>query len=106
MNSETSNLVNKILLGIFVFILTIIMNTTLRPTTIKPIQTTVATTQTKTYVKKETSGEPMMTNNQKAALFLAFPLGGMIWLTGYTLIKNRQKLKKLTKIEREPRVVF
>jgi len=101
-----STIVNKILLGFLLFLLTIAMNTIFRPTTINKIEhRTVQTTTVEKYTPKVVS-HSNFTNNQKAAFFFAFPLGGMIWITSYSLYRNRKKIKALTKLEREPRVVF
>ena len=108
MNEPSPAIVHKILAGFLLFLLTILMNTLLRPDSskVQPITYSVPT-ETKTYVRKEPS-KSNFSNNQKAAMFLAFPLGGMIWLASYTLIKNRKKITHATKskLERESRVVF
>ena len=56
--------------------------------------------------KAKTYSEPYLSNNQKAALFLLFPIGGVVWLGSYSIISNRNKIKKSIKIERESKVVF
>jgi len=100
-----SDTVNKIILGFLFFLLTILMNTMFRQAPLKhysPSTTTV--TIEKTVKKVETHSN--FSNNQKAAFFFAFPLGGMIWITIYSMYRNRKKLKEITGIVREPKVVF
>ena len=101
-----TNIIHKIILWFLVVLMTVAMNTIFRPTSInKPEQTFVNTVEVEVKTHQPIS-HSNFTNNQKAAFFLAFPIGGMVWITIYALYNNRKKLKTLAKIEREPRVVF
>jgi len=92
------------IITVVVFTITVFMNTMFRPAgSFKPIKSTIAIQKEIPVVTKESpSIFSNYSNNEKVALFLAIPLGGMIW-TGF-LAMRKIKIDSIT--ERQPRVVF
>jgi len=95
----------QFIIGITIFVITVALNYGFRPMkTTQSVKTTISQKATTTQKPKAYS-EPMFTNNQKAALFLIFPLGGVVWLGIYSIISNRNKIKDAI-VVRESQVIF